>query len=294
MKYQVTALQVVIYFNREGDHDHNGLIFALTKNVPILKYIQALGRVGLPPGPETSDTPDTWYAKAKARADVLGITLPSTPEEARQPHPLMRPLVLRARKGDLLQVELRNEIQRRKVGLHLVGGGYDVKEDDGSHVGRSPSSLVRTGGRHVYDWRCENEGVFPIHDGGNYSGGEDGTNVHGLFGALIVEPAGSRWRDPVTGRSSVDARGMHQELDGLYLDVLPPGVPDACAPSTTTLETHAWPPTCRLPRLQHEGPPRVRHLLPRRARVRAAPSAPRAPPVRGGTQGQARGRTRCA
>jgi len=246
MTYHVTALQAVIYFNREGDHDHNGLMFALTANVPILKYIQALGRVGQPPSAEPSETPEQWYAQAKARADEIGVELPSSPQEARQPHPLVRPLVLRARKGDRVQVELRNDIRNRQVGLHLVGDGYDVRTDDGSHVGRNPSSLVGPNERRTYEWRCDHEGVFPFHDGGNYSGGEDGTNVHGLFGALIVEPAGARWRDPVTGRLSEDAHGV-RELDGLYLDVLPPGVPDACAPSTTTLDDHVWPPPVELP-----------------------------------------------
>jgi hypothetical protein len=45
--YHVTALEMPIYFNREGDHDHNGLIFAPTDNVPILKFIRALGAPGL-------------------------------------------------------------------------------------------------------------------------------------------------------------------------------------------------------------------------------------------------------
>jgi len=238
--YHVTALPVVVYFNREGDHDHNGLMFALTANVPILKYIQALGRVGLPPSPEHTDTPEQWRAQAQARADEIGVELPSNPEAARQPHPLVRPLVLRARKHDRVQVELRNDIRGRQVGLHLVGDGYDVRTDDGSHVGSNPSSLVAPGASRTYTWRCEHEGIFPFHDGGNYSGGEDGTHVHGLFGTLIVEPEGARWRDPVTGRLSEDEHGW-RELDGLYLDVLPPGVPATCAPSTTTLDTHVWP-----------------------------------------------------
>ena len=246
MTYHVTALQVVVYFNREGDHDHNGLMFALTANVPILKYIQALGRADQPPSTEQPEKPEQWYAQAKARADELGVELPSSPEEARQPHPLVRPLVLRARKGDRVRVELRNDIRNRQVGLHLVGDGYDVRTDDGSHVGRNPSSLVGPDESRTYEWRCEHEGVFPFHDGGNYSGGEDGTNVHGLFGALIVEPAGARWRDPVTGRLSEDAHGV-RELDGLYLDVLPPGVPDTCAPSNTTLDDHVWPPPVESP-----------------------------------------------
>lgn len=235
--YHVTALQMPIYFNREGDHDHNGLIFALSANVPILKFIRALGAPG-------GEDPDEFRAAAEARAAELEVDLPANAGQARQPHPLVRPLVLRARKGEHLQVELRNEIPGRHVGLHLVGDGYDVITDDGSEVGANPSSLTAPDGIRVYSWTCCHEGVFPFHDAGNYSGGEDGTNVHGLFGALVVEPEGSVWRDPVTGRRSEDASGQFRELDGLYMDILPPGKaqtnPDPA--SHTTLEDHVWPP----------------------------------------------------
>lgn len=250
LTYHITALQITIYFNREGDHDHNGLIFALTENVPILKYIRALGRVGLPRGADDhdghDDTPEKWYKQAYERAQKIGVSLPSNPTEARQPHPLVRPLVLRARKCDRLQVELHNEVSGRHVGLHLIGDGYDVETDDGSHVGKNDSSLTPPDGRRIYTWICNHEGVFPFHDGGNYSGGEDGTNVHGLFGALVVEPFGSIWRDPVTGRRSKDSQGAFLELDGLYVDILPPGLAQTQSQSSshTTLDNHPWPKPC--------------------------------------------------
>jgi hypothetical protein len=237
LRYDVTALDMPIYFNKEGDHDHNGMIFALTKNVPILKYIRALAE-NRNPGPPSSEI--------KNRAREIGVSLPLTPHEARLPHPLVRPLVLRATKGDRVIVKLRNELRddeiTRHVGLHLVGDGYDVKEDDGSHIGLNPSSLVAPSYDCIFTWDCRHEGVFPFHDGGNYSGEEDGTNVHGLFGALIVEPPGAIWRDPVTGRRSVDGSGNFRELDGLYLDVLPAGPAQTAQveDSESTLETHQW------------------------------------------------------
>jgi hypothetical protein len=61
--------------------------------------------------------------------------------------------------------------------------------------------LVQYNHTRTYSWSTSYEGVFTFHDGGNYSGGEDGTNVHGLFGALIVEPEGTIWRDPVSGQN---------------------------------------------------------------------------------------------
>lgn len=45
---------------------------------------------------------------------------------------------------------------------------------------------------------------------------EEGTNVHGLFGAIIVEAAGSTWLDPVSGLP----------LDsGLFADIYNPAKP---------------------------------------------------------------------
>ena len=152
--------------------------------------------------------------------------------------------MLRVRKDDRLEVQLYNDFRDRHVGLHVVGDGYDVTVHDGSQVGANPSSLTPPMTTRTYSFTCLHEGVFPFHDGGNYSGGEDGTNVHGLFGALVVEPKGSIWRDPVTGRRSEGEGGAFQELDGLYMDILPPGdaqtKPDPDSP--TTLEDYVWPP----------------------------------------------------
>ncbi|CAN5197299.1 hypothetical protein BH23BAC1_BH23BAC1_42920 [soil metagenome] len=212
--YHITALQMTIYFNKEGDHDHNGLLFVLNENLPILKYIRA---ILIKAEDNNAEDPDIYYQDAQVRANDIGVTIPLGTNDqrlamARQPHPLVRPLVLRCNKGDTVTVHLKNEIKERWIGLHLVGDGYDVVSDDGSHVGDNPNSLVMPGGKKTYTFTCQHEGVFPFHDGGNYSGGEDGTNVHGLFGALIVEPENTIWRDPVTGRKSREKKPGTEEF----------------------------------------------------------------------------------
>lgn len=116
--YNVTALQMTIYFNKEGDHDHNGLLFALTDNIPTLKYIDAMANGDTTP-------PSTGVI---ARASWLEVPLPTSTAEAKQPHPLIRPLVLRCNQGDTVKVVLKNEVRNRWVGLHLVSEGYDVKK----------------------------------------------------------------------------------------------------------------------------------------------------------------------
>jgi hypothetical protein len=40
--YDVVAFPITIYYNREGDHDPNGMMFLLCDNLPILEYIRAL------------------------------------------------------------------------------------------------------------------------------------------------------------------------------------------------------------------------------------------------------------
>ena len=76
LTYNVTALEMTIYFNKEGDHDHNGLLFALTKNVPILKYIRAV----LSKASGGKDDPDLYYDATKTRADVIGMEILEGPD----------------------------------------------------------------------------------------------------------------------------------------------------------------------------------------------------------------------
>ena len=58
---------------------------------------------------------------------------------------------------------------------------------DGTDVGFNPDST--TSHRICYTWQADQEGVFLFSDMADTRSGEDGTNVHGLFGAIIVEAA---------------------------------------------------------------------------------------------------------
>lgn len=146
--YEVTAFPLTIYYNREGDHDHNGMMFALSANAPVLRYIRAL-TLGTPPT-DASQRPEQLYGAALARAQALGMELPVTPAQARQPHPLVRPLVLRARVREQITVRLENQIRHRPVGLHLVAAGW-LRRQNGRRVARREQS--RQPGRGAHDER---------------------------------------------------------------------------------------------------------------------------------------------
>ncbi|TCK21582.1 multicopper oxidase domain-containing protein [Pseudonocardia endophytica] len=130
-----------------------------------------------------------------------------------RPDPLVRPLVLRARVGERVVVQFRNDTGHR-AGIHPQGVRYDVERADGGVVGCNPDSAAEPGGRRRYVWDCPNEGVFFFGDLADLRGCENGSQAHGLFGALVVEPEGATWTDPETGAPLPD---------GLSADVHVPG-----------------------------------------------------------------------
>jgi manganese oxidase len=188
--YDVVALQVPIAYDPYGDHDRNGMIFTLADHVDELRSIGA-------------NWPDPFPDPFEE------------PERLPRPHPLVRPLVLRARRGERLVVELHNELPQ-PAGIHVQGAGYDVARADGGAVGANPGSAVPSGKQGRYEWDCQTEGVFFFGDLADLRGSEQGSQAHGLFGALVVEPPEATWTDPVTGAPL---------RDGLYADVHVPGQP---------------------------------------------------------------------
>ncbi len=133
------------------------------------------------------------------------------PAEGRRLRP--RPLALRANVGECVEVTLTNELDPDevagvlpqvdpRVSLQAFGVSYNPNTSDGSSVGYNADSTVAVGESHTYYWRApKSEGLYLFRDMGMPAGAEDdgGGAEHGLYGGLAVEPAGSRWYDPVTG-----------------------------------------------------------------------------------------------
>lgn len=125
----------------------------------------------------------------------------------------MQPLVLRANVGDEIRINFYNRLNRR-ASIHVQGLEYDVLTSDGASIGFNPDTT--TGNFIQYTWYAAKEGVFLFSDMADTRSGELGTNVHGLFGAIIIEKAGSSWFHPVTGGPL---------KSGLFADVYHPSAP---------------------------------------------------------------------
>jgi hypothetical protein len=154
-----------------------------------------------------------------------------------------RPLVLRANKGDCLEITFANllspqpplafsDLVNKKfppptrwaglnaTGLELVG---DINSDS-SWVGQNAiSSLAKNGEIKTYRWYATEEGTFLLYSGADMDSGYQANS--GLFGAIHVEPEDAEWyRSQITHDDLVQATLRTADLS------LAQRIDDAAAP----------------------------------------------------------------
>lgn len=177
--FTIEAIQIPIVYNQYGDYDPDGLLYVLEEDSQRIQE-EALRRFKqIPP----------------------------------QPYEEVQPLVIRVNCGDIVKVRFRNHLNRR-LSIHVQGVAYDVMTSDGTGAGFNRDST--TDNEIVYTWYADTEGVFLFHDMADAGSSEKATNIHGLFGAVIVEPPEAKWFDPQTGE---------EIKSGLMADIYQPGKP---------------------------------------------------------------------
>ncbi|KQY94658.1 copper oxidase [Paenibacillus sp. Root52] len=176
-KFHVVAISVRIVVNDFGDHDPEGKMYVLKENEDKVRRLIAKN--------------------------------PFTTVD------LVQPLIIRANAGDDIEILFENKLHYPSS-IHIQDVEYDVTTSDGAAVGFNPNTTVQPGDCITYRWHTTLEGICYFTDFGNTLSSELGTQVHGLFGALIVEPQGSTWTDPKTGKPL---------LSGVYADIHNPFLP---------------------------------------------------------------------
>ena len=129
---------------------------------------------------------------------------------------LVQPLVIRVNQYETLEIAFTNKLCF-STGINIKGLNCKIQNSDGAFVGENDSSLAAPGKTVVYRWEATTQGGFQISDLGNPLSSELGSNIHGLFGAVIVEPMGSTWTDPQTGK---------EMNSGVFADIHHPFLPD--------------------------------------------------------------------
>ncbi len=161
--FDVSALDVDIPLNRFGDHDPQGKMYALTAMEPAIRAQEASRHVSI-----------------GLRDDPI------------------QPLVVRANLGDCVEINFRNKATG-EFGVHIDGLAFDVASS-GDAVGDNTPSSVASNGSTLYRYYVpkdpELEGAHYIRPGP----GNRNAVSHGLFGVLTVEPEGSVYLHPDTGR----------------------------------------------------------------------------------------------
>lgn len=212
--FNIEAISVPIVYNKYGDYDRDGMMYALSEDVEEIKR-DAFEKFNMCPP---------------------------------QPSSKVVPLVIRCHKGDILQINFHNSLSDIRASIHVEGLNYNVLDSDGASVGYNPDTT--TSDRITYHWFADHEGTYLFSDLADPRSGEY-NNIHGLFGGIIVEQPGSCWYDPVTGdplksglfadvyppnRKSFREYGVffQDELSILDKDGKPPIDPHSMLPSSTT------------------------------------------------------------
>ena len=215
--YAISAATVDVPFNRWGATLKSARIFALNQDLPAIR---------------------NWWRPLNADPAL-------DPAKNRRLRP--RPLVLRANEGECVQVTLTNRMSTTaahgltanpRVGISASGMVVNARTASGARVGFDSDSTIGINQSITYYWRVPaQEGLYLFQDMATPAGGEHdaGSRGVGLYGAMAVEPAGSTWTDPRSGKLLSGTPGVptsayksvSTQSGELYIeaDIHPPGKP---------------------------------------------------------------------
>lgn len=175
-EFDITAINVEITLNQWLDY-HPGYMYVLTENIDKVraeekKNAEAREKGGFDPGAVSTGL-QTDY---------------------------IQPLTIRGNQGDCVVITLRNQLDDEDVSLHIHGSSLIVKSTGQPATAANPDSNVGSGKSQVFEWYIrpdEQEGAHMFH---SHVGREQASL--GMIGAFVVEPVGSRFLDPMTGKES--------------------------------------------------------------------------------------------
>jgi FtsP/CotA-like multicopper oxidase with cupredoxin domain len=109
------------------------------------------------------------------------------------------PLTLHVNVGDCVKVTLKNQLKNGRASFSADALAFDPKDSHGVNVGNNPGDqTVAPGQSRTYTFYAHpelGEAASLVWDWGNFI-----NNVRdGLFGAIIIGPKGSKYRDPASG-----------------------------------------------------------------------------------------------
>lgn len=176
-RYDVVAISVDISLNRYLDHDPDGRMFVLEQDLPAVRQEESANERARSEPPASADP----AVSSGLQGDAI------------------QPLTLRVLPGECVLVGLRTELEDDEAAsIHVHGVAWTVARTGEAAVAGNPDTVARGDATVVYRWmvpRDEREATHYFHSHANTRA----QTGHGLFGAIIVEPPGASWHDPISG-----------------------------------------------------------------------------------------------
>jgi hypothetical protein len=171
--YSVVAINVEITLNRFLDYEPQGRMYVLEEDLARVRAEEAQNR----------------EARAGRGDPAVSVGLQGD---------AIQPLTLRVNPGECLRVSLRNELRGEAASLHLHGSGLQLAASGAPALATNPDTYAATGETVVYEWAVADDEPEATHYFHSHGDARNQTN-HGLFGAVVVEPKGSTYLDPIGG-----------------------------------------------------------------------------------------------
>ncbi len=184
----VVVLDQVIMLTRFGAQIPGGMIYALARDV---------FPTGTTPQQETEENSCRWQKCTHGHVQLRSTKRP-------------RPIVLRVNERECLNIDFQNllaetnegnlQTSTRSASIHVMGMSWaDGPQDDGSYVGKNPSSLVAPGNRTPYRLIADQEGSYFLSSMADswstmkttLGKADGGTLSLGLFGVVNIQPSGT-------------------------------------------------------------------------------------------------------
>lgn len=171
--YDVVAIDVVMVLNRWGDRDPEAYMYTLRQNVPAIRAQEAM---------------------INDEAEHFGLSLGLGND-------MIQPLTIRANVGDCIRILFGNELTQ-PASFHVNGADLVVADTWEPALSSNPDTIVLPGQDVALEWYIDptyyQENTHYVH-----SHGPNARYIvsHGLFGSILVEPAGSTYFDNRTGEA---------------------------------------------------------------------------------------------
>lgn len=173
-EYDILAINVEVTLNRYLDYDPQGEMYVLAQDLTRVRQEEQQNR-------------DARTGKGQPAASIG------------EQGDAIQPLTLRVNQGECLRIKLTNQLQADEpVSFHLHASGLHLVSNGSPALATNPDALAQAGQSVTYEWMVGNdvpEGTHYFHSHGN----ERLQTNRGLFGAVIVEPKGSKYLDPLSG-----------------------------------------------------------------------------------------------